>query len=117
MSSSPAPQTSGDAPVTSRARERTVSSIGLIETQSKTTFREQTDEYRDLINLYRSKPAGALEIVILEGPHGASRSRMTKTFAQQLRLDGGVLLEGHCADGRPFGPFVGIVERALGLPE
>lgn len=55
------------------------------------------------------------QLVIVEGPSGSGKSYLLQAFRTQIRLTGGVVLEGRCEDGTAFGPFAAIVEDALGF--
>ncbi|MDH5491655.1 MAG: AAA family ATPase, partial [Myxococcales bacterium] len=67
-------------------------------------------ELRRLGELYA---AGRSQLAILSGPRGAGKSALLRALGARTRLEGGVVLEGRCAPGRPFAPFAEIVEGAL----
>ncbi len=74
------------------------------------------NELAKLTAYYRDAQRGdprASKLVLLEGPSGMGKSRILSELKSRVRLQGGVVLEGRCEEGRAFGPFANIVERAL----
>ncbi|MGE3631071.1 MAG: sigma 54-interacting transcriptional regulator [Sandaracinaceae bacterium] len=74
------------------------------------------NELAELTAFYRDAQRGepdASKLVLLEGPSGMGKSRILSELKSRVRLQGGVVLEGRCEEGRAFGPFATIVERAL----
>lgn len=55
------------------------------------------------------------QLVIVEGPSGSGKSYLLQAFRTQIRLTGGIVLEGRCESGTAFGPFAAVVENALGF--
>jgi len=70
-------------------------------------------ELERLHALYREACERGERLALLEGPSGVGKSRIVQEFRARVRLDGGVVLEGHCEPGRAFGPFADIVDSAL----
>ena len=72
--------------------------------------REQ--EIDSLLSLYESARRGE-HLALVEGPSGSGKSHLLRSFRAQVRLTGGVVLEGRCEPGSAFGGFASVVERAL----
>ncbi len=70
-------------------------------------------ELSRLSELYRAASEEGERLALLLGPAGIGKSAILAEFRGRVRLAGGVVLEGRCEPGRPFGPFAEIVERAL----
>ncbi len=70
-------------------------------------------ELAQLAQLHELAAQRGERLALVEGAPGSGKSRLLEEFRNRVRLDGGVVLEGHCAPGRAFGPFAAIVDRAL----
>ncbi len=70
-------------------------------------------ELAQLAQLHRLAAQHGERLAVVEGPTGSGKSRLLEEFRNRVRLEGGVVLEGHCDPGRAFGPFAAVVDRAL----
>lgn len=70
-------------------------------------------ELSTLKALYAEAAERGERLAILEGPTGVGKGRVLRELKTRMRLDGGVVLEGHSEPGRAFGPFADIVTEAL----
>lgn len=65
-----------------------------------------------LSDLYEAASEGE-RLALVEGPSGSGKSRILQGFRSQIRLGGGVVLEGRCEQGAAFGPLATVVDRAI----
>lgn len=63
--------------------------------------------------LHRESQQHGQRFAWLTGASGVGKSRLLQAFRHRVRLDGGVVLDGRCTPGAPFGVLADIVQKAL----
>ncbi len=74
---------------------------------------ERRDELAALTAALRDAERTGERFVLVTGNAGCGKSHLLRTLKSEVRLGGGVVLDGTCGPGVPFGAFAPIIDAAI----